>query len=494
MVDVTKRVKTKYTIDDRQAISAAKGLRRQLDAVNQASRKITGGIGRAFGAIAKPAALIGGGGLIGIAKGIFDVGKNAEDAELSLTGLLQGISRSSNLPLQGFAAARSAASELRQEFIKLAQDSPIAAEDVREAFSIAAFPLARAGISLKRQAELARSVAIADLSSAVKGTAARDVQQILAGRAGQQITTDLLRPIATEAAKLAKKGKIAEAAQIIQKQLTPDPALLKAYGSSATGMIATIGDQVKQLGETAAKPLLKFLIEKMKEWSKWLTENKDKVKEIATNIGRALVKGIKAVIKAVKFLAENWETVLDVVKVLVGVWILGKMVSGISSVISLASKLGATLAKTGAIGGKSILGKLGRAGGYVGAAVAAATEGEAIGEAAAGLFVTEAQKKAMERQASIQWLGKRAPTIEEVRAMRAEQRKALEEELDPTKVKGRGGKGRKVKRMVVERFEVRDKRFKRFSTPWVIGVRRESRAQRQVVGLGLGAGAVGVRP
>jgi hypothetical protein len=497
VVDITKKVVTKYTIDDRQAISRAKALQRRMDSIGNAARKVTGKLGGLFKSVAAPLGLLGGAGLVAATKGIFDMGRAAQDAELQLTGLLQGVSKSSNLPLKGFAAARATAADLRQEFIKLARDSPIAAEDVREAFAVAAFPLTRAGLSLQKQANLARSTAIADLSNAMKGTAARDVQQILAGRGGQQITTDLLRPIANEAAKLAKTGKIAEAAALIQKQLTPDPDLLKAYGNSATGMIATLGDQIKQLGETAAKPLLEFLVKKTKEWGKWLENNRDKVKKIAKQVGRTLVKGIKAVIKAVRFLAENWKTILTIVKVLVGVWILGKMVSGITTVVRLASRLGTVLSKAGAaIGGKGALGKLARAGGYVGAAVVAATEGEAVGEAAAGLFISEKQKKALERQAGIQFLGKRAPTLEEVRAARAERKKTLEEELDPTKVamKARGGRGRKVKRMIVERFEVRDKRFRRFSTPFVVGVRRESRAQRQVVGLGLGVGAVGVRP
>jgi hypothetical protein len=496
VVDIVKKVKTKYTIDDQQAVARAKALRKQLDLVGRASRKITGKLGGMFRAIAQPLGLLGGAGVLGLTKGLVDIGRAAQDAELQLTGLLQGVSRSSNLPLQGFAAARSTAADLRQEFIKLARDSPIAAKDVREAFEVGIFPLTRAGLSLRKQAEFARGIAIADLSNVVKGTAAADVRQLFQGISNpRMIQTGLLKPIAKEVAGLAKKGRMAEAAKAIMDQLRPDPELLKAYSSSASGMIATLGDQVKQLGETAAKPLLEFLVKKTKEWSKWLDKNKDRVKEIAKNVGRALVKGIKAVIKAVKFLAENWKTILTIVKVLVGVWILGKMVSAITAVVRVVSRLGSMLGK---IGKKGILGKLGRGAGYVGAAVAAATEGEAVGEAAAGLFISEAQKKALERQAGIQWRGKRAPTIEEVRAARkqeaAERQKTLEMELDPTKMKRQGRKGQRVNRMTVERFEVRDKRFRRFSTRFVAGIRRESRAQRQVVGLGLGVGAVGVRP
>lgn len=493
MPDVKKKVVTRYELDAKRAVAQAKILQRRMNMVGKASRSVSSGIGRLGSTLARPLALASGAGLLGLTKGLIDVGREAQDAELQLTGLLQGVSKSSNLPLQGFQQARAVAADLRQEFIRLAADSPIAAKDVREAFEVGVFPLSRAGLSLKAQAEFARSISIADLSNVVKGTAAADVRQLFQGISNPRfIQTGLLKPIAKEVAKMAKSGDMAAAAKLIQEQLAPDPELLKAYGQSASGMLATLGDKLKQVAQTAAGPLLKMLVDKTREWGEWLENNKEKVKEIALGVGRALVKGIKAVIKAVSWLARNWKTVLTVVKTLVGVWILGKLISGISTAISFASKLGGVIGKIGT-------GRLAAGLGAVGAAVTLATQGKEIGEGLAKQFLSEREVAAIERFKGAKKISEKQ-TIAEFQAEQAkksadvEKQRALEASLDPTKMKRRGGKkGRRtVKTLVAERLEVRDKRFARSSSHFVVGVRRESRAARQVVGLGLGTGAVGI--
>ena len=335
------------------------------------------------------------------------------------------------------------------------------------------------------------------------------------------IQTGLLKPIAKEVATLAKKGQMKEAAQIISKQLTPDPQLLKAYGSSASGMLATFTDKIKLLKEKVAGPLLEFLIKKTGEWADWLDKNQDKVEEIAKSIGKGIVNAVKAVMKAVKFLADNWKTILAVVKVLAGVWIAGKLVKGLSTIIGLAARFAgamrsaaaaaASASGAGAGGGKGggLLGKAGKAAGVIGLAVTAAELG---GEVGTGLGKAFSSAESNKRIAQAERISARiGPSMskEEYKAfMASQQRKgkapskeklesdALKAQLDPTKVpkqrRGGGAGGRKVKRMTVERFEVRDRDFSRLSSKFAVGVRRESRAMRQIAGLGLGAGAVGV--
>jgi hypothetical protein len=516
LADIEKVVRTKYKLDTKQAEAQAKRLQRRLKMVGKIADKVSGGIGRLGRAIAAPAGL-GLAGAAGLVKHLVDVGREAEDAQLQLTGLLQGVSRSSNLPLQGFERARETASKLRLEFIKLAQDSPIAAKDVREAFEIGVFPLTRAGLSLSEQAEFARGIAIADLSNVVKGTTAADVRQLFQGISNpRMIQTGLLKPIAKEVASLAKRGEMAEAARVIQQQLKPDPKLLDAYGKSASGMLATFSDKIKLIKEKVAGPLLKLLIEKTSEWSAWLENNQERVAEIAKSIGEGIVKAVKAVIKAVKWIADNWKTILTIVKTLALVWIGGKLVSGISTLIGLASRFAgamrdaaaASAAAGGGVGGRGgKLGLLGKVGGAVGLAVTAAAIGEDVGEGIGSLVAGKKGRAAVKRleEWKSQSMSKDeynayVKSLEARRAKKASTTKkeedVLNQQLDPTKAprqRGAGGGGRtRVRKMEVARMEVRDRDFARLSSRFVVGIRRQSRAQRQIAGLGLGAGAIGV--
>ncbi len=520
MGDITKIVKTLYKLDAKQAEAGARRLQKRMTALGRVADKVTGRIGAMGRMLAAPAGL-GLAGAAGLVKHLVDVGSEAQTAELSITGLIQAVSRSTNLPLQGFEKARATAQRLRKEFIRLAQDSPIAADDVKESFEAALFPLTQAGFSLQQQAELARGVAIADLGNRVKGAAAGDIRDIFAGQgSAKRIQTSLLKPISEAAAKLAKSGKIREAANLIQKALTPDPKLLEAFGKSAGGSLATFGDKLTQIKQKIAGPLLDFLVEKTTEWGEWLDANQDKVADIAKSIGKGIVKAVKGVIKVVKFLAKHWKTILTIVKVLVGVWIVGKLAKGLSTIIGLASRFAAAMrgaaaaaraaavASASAGGGRKggLAGKLGKVAGAASLAILAATEGEEVGTAGAKLFTSAEQDKRIARAASIEARIGPSMSKEEYKAFIANQQKkgktpskleedALKAQLDPTKVKrrGRGGGGsRKVKRMTVERFEVRDRDFSRLSSKFAVGVRRESRAMRQITGLGLGAGAVGV--
>jgi len=515
VADINKTVKTTYKLDAKQAEQAAKRLRRRMGMLGRAADKVSGRIGGLGRMLAAPAGL-GLAGAAGLVKHIVDVGREAQDSELQLTGLLQAVSRSSNLPLEGFEQARKTASALRQEFIRLAQDSPVAAKDVREAFEVAVFPLTGAGLSLEQQLKFARGVAVADLASVVKGTVASDVRQLFQGISNpRQIQTALLKPIAKQVADLAKKGNMAEAAKVISRQLTPDPKLLKAYGQSATGMLATLGDKIRIVKEKVAGPLLEFLIEKTSEWGEWLESNKDRVAEVAKEIGKGIVKAVKAVIKAVKFLADNWKTILTVVKVLAAVWIGAKLVKGLTTIISLASRFAgamraasaaaASASATAGGGGRGVLGKLGRVGGAIGLAATAAAVGEDVGEGLASVFAGKEGRSAVAR---LEKMKAESMTKDEYNAMMRQhaarkkkpsekklEEDALKAQIDPTKQKRRGGGGggrMKVKKLEAASLEVRDRDFARASSRFVVGVRRESRAMRQIAGLGLGAGAVGV--
>lgn len=507
MPDVKKKVLTKYELDAKQANAAASKLQKRMGMLARASDKVTGRIGRLGRMLAAPAglSLAGVGGLV---KHLVDVGREGQDARLALAEMLQAVSRSTNMPLQGFERATAVAAKLREQFFLLARDSPLSAKGIQDAFMKMTFSLSAAGLSLQQQISLARDVAVADMSSLVKGTAAADVKQILTGTATvRQITTQALQGVKAEALKLAKKGKVQEAAALIAKAVTLDPKALEARGRSATGVIESFSDRLFQIKQKIAGPLMEFLVEKMEEWGAWLDANKEKVAETAKAIGEGIVRALKQVIKAVKWLADNWKTILSVVKVLATVWIAGKLVSGISTLISMASKFSTILrnARPGGGRGRGLGGFLARGAGAVGLAVTAAELGEDVGEGLAGLFVGEKGRRTVERARAIEErIGPKMTTAEYKAYIaslsarkKASPKEKLEEDalaaqIDPVKQKRRGKKKQKVDRMEVKSMGITGTDARRLSTRFAVGVRRESRAMRQIVGMGLGAGAIGV--
>ena len=106
--------------------------------------------------------------------------------------------------------------------------------------------LSRAGIDLRGQAQIARSIAIADMQNERRGTAAGDVKQLLQGRAGANVisTPALTGQIGKDIAKAAKSGKMKQAVKLLNKALTPSPELLKAYENSMEGMTNTARDSL----------------------------------------------------------------------------------------------------------------------------------------------------------------------------------------------------------------------------------------------------------
>lgn len=549
--EIVKRVRTEFVTDVDKSLRNTKRLEIRMKKLGMTADRVAGKIGGLARAVLAPIGLIGVGAGVGLVKTLFDAGKAAEDAELQIAGLLQGVSRSSNLKLTGFTDAMGAAKDLREEFIKLAQDSPISAREVRGAFEIAVFPLTRAGLSLQEQAEFARGIAVADISNVVKGTAAADVRQLFQGIANpRMIQTGLLKPIAKAVASAAKKGDLQLAAKLIAEQLRPDPEWLRAAGEQSTGLLATLADRWRKFKQEAAKPLMEFVVGKVKELLDWLEKNQELVKRIATEVGTKLVSGLKAVGGAARWLFDHWDDILRVVKWLAITWIGSKLVKGMTTLIALsrAYKLNMLAAGKAGAGAGGVGAKAAQAGGLVGLAAAGGAAAadvvkSVLPEEGAGGFISEVIQsglqfggigllaKAIQGPKEITRLRALHSRIDAMKGLSPQQKretmwravsgevkttekqktdftKSLSASIAATKVekkeektaeiveeairRGGGRGGMRVKRMVVEEVEVRERDFARLSTPLLIQARRESRAERQLVGMGLGSAAIGV--
>ena len=472
---------------------------------------------RTMGRIAK-AGLIGGAGVVA---GLMAVGKAAQDSELRISGLLQKNSQLFGGEFKGFKQAHSAAKGLRMEFREMARTSPVGSRAIESSFVSMTTELSRGGIGLKQQKELAKQAAVADLGNATKGTAARDVSQLLRGRAGKDITTPaLVGQTAKDIAALAKSGKIKEAAAAISKVLKPSKELEQAYASSFTGATSSLKDSLLEAGETAAAPLMKTLADGAKDLLKWMTANRQRVKQIARSIGTGIVKGLKIAGKIVKSIADNWQLVAGALKIAATVYLVrmaSTMIGLVASSAAYARNMAAGSA-AGARGGKAGEGKAAGAG-IGGAALILA----GVYEAATGIAgsvdksqqkginrtaaireqiaftqtdkahraKTKARNEAIWKKAGIKGFGKQRPDVETGKFAGAPP-------TDPRDKRGGGGGGgtMKVRKFIADNVELSERGTTRLMSPVIRDLARVIRSNNPMstqVGLGGLRVANGVR-
>jgi hypothetical protein len=507
--DVVQFVKTFWVIKDQQALIAAKRMQKQFLTLSAIANRTAAAISRVGSALLTPFGVaLGGFAAFGLVKHLVDVGREAEKAELNIAALLQQASRESNLPFRDFERAADAAHTLRLRFKEIAVESPATARNIQDAFGATTFFLSQAGISLEKQVEFSRDIAVIEKQlGRSKGTVARDVRQILTGRGSiREIQTPVLQEIAKETAKLAKSGKLSEAAKKIKDKLTPDKRLLDAYKESFEGLTTTMSDRLRFLKEDAAKPIMEFISGKLREWIKWLKENKEKAKEFAQALGRGVVRALKAIISLVKSIHKHWSAIVRVIKTLVRLWLLTKAVGAIIKIIGLLFVLKQAFAAA-SLSAAGILGPLGLIIIALAAIVAFFPEiidgFKRISEGFAEFVATKGgrldkviQFKKKQDAANLARAEQFASTGKKILEGKALEGKVdLGAPVDPTKRRGFGaGKGRgkmKVRELIVDKMSARDRDFARLSTPAARRITDDSFARRPLAGLGLAVSTTG---
>jgi hypothetical protein len=516
--NVVNFVETFWTIRDAQAIRAAKRMQKQYAMVAAMANKTSAAIGRLGRMVVSPfGAAIGGAAAFGLVRHLLKVGEEAESAKISLTSLLQQASRESKMPFRDFELAGQAAEQLQKRFRELAIDSPVTSKAIRSSFEDTTFFLAKAGLSLEKQAEMARDIAVLDKQMGGQGVAGRDVAQLMKGQIAG-INSALLKGIRFDVQKMIKKGDLEGAAKLISEKIRPDPKLLAAHGKSFGGMVSTMKDQLELLKQDAAAPLMEFVSKKLREWLKWFKANRAEAKRFAREVGRRVVGAVKAVIGLVKWIAKHWDTIVATVKTLAVVWIGGKLVAALSTAVGMARSFGVAMSAAAVKAGvaASRMRTAGRIGGLIAVGAGVISEGEAIGAGAAKgvLSLRHEGAKSRDVEGTMQRLGLEAVTPAEANrrfAALQEERKAkleqkamegdkkakdlLKKQFGKTVDKRGGGGGRrkmKVQTMIVDQMKARDRDFARLSTPARGGrIARESFASRPLAGLGLAVATVG---
>jgi len=509
MADIVKRVRTEYTTSG--LLLGAGKMRKLGTSADKASRRVDllkgrlVGLGRVARGLVMGGGLLGGLGAVGAAAGLFKIATAAQDSQLALTGLIQKSSELHGGTAKSFDAASAAAVRAREQFIKLAEASPVTSKAIAESFKGAHMVLSSMGIGLKEQVGLARSVSIAQagMKASAPGTAARDVAQLLRGQFSEaEISTPQLSgSIGKGIAKAAKSGKVRKAMGLLNKALTPSRELLDAHQDSATGLMATMQDQLTLLAQSAGKPIMEFASEKLREWNKWLKKNRSEARRIARAIGSGIVGAAKTLIGIVKGVAEHWDTIVGVVKTLTGIY-MAKLVFQLTTLVAKSLDFAKNMAAgVGAAGPakKLLAGLLGAKVGeevgqrfhelagtgvktdLIGVAFDLLTGGEAGGIT---FGTTKAQAK---KNKAI--LAAHKAAIEESAAKKGK-RKDLNEgkEGEYKGSKGPKGKGAKVAKMEVDRLEVRGSELVRAMAPMTRQIDRSLRKRAPRTALfGLGS-------
>lgn len=499
MGEIVKSVRTDFRVDVHQIDTATKKVDASFTRLAAGAGRLDAKIGRAFRFFTSPVAgLLGAAGFGMLTKGILDAGRAAEDSELQISSLLLSAQKSSNLMVGGFTEAHRAAKALRAEFKQLAIESPVGFEDIQKSFGLMATPLSKAGLSLREQAMFSRDVAVrGKLEGRDNATVGNDVAQILSGIGGQrQITTFALKSISEQAAKLAKSGKLAEAAEMIRGALTMTPEELKAFEGSFTGMLSTLQDHFVTLKEHGAKPVMGYLIAKMGEWAKWLSKNQDKAEAIARTIGTKVTAAIKTAVRLSEWLARHWDGVLTTINLIVSARVGLKFLAFMGSAVDLAQKFKSAMmmgtAAAEAAGGSTAaakgIKKLWGKGkwGKVAAVVAGVGAATASFFGLQGLFGDDEEGGGGPKANGLKGID-----VEQFRSMVAGSILDTAGPAMTERMGGGGGGTRKVRKLVVERAEFRERDFSRFSAPQLAGTSRRNIVGRPIAGLGLGQAMVG---
>jgi hypothetical protein len=216
--------------------------------------------------------------------------------------------------------------------------------------------LAKLNPTLLRQVKAAKSTdeALKIMMSGLAGTKTEAGRAALAMTVFGKSGVDLTRMVADGIPALVALHKEARENGLISSE---SATAAEEFGDSMDRLKATVQGFVYGIGAQLV-PVLKPLVEKMRAWLianrevaaqdigdairaivdaardlwNWLDRNRDTIREFAST-------SFKALKSAVLFLRDNWEGILTTVKILAGVWVAGKFVTGINGALKVANAL-----------------------------------------------------------------------------------------------------------------------------------------------------------
>lgn len=343
-------VTTRFEVDASDFVRGTTRMERRLLRITAVADRTQSAISGIAKSLMLPASVVGVGvGAVGTR--IVQLAADAQSAERAITSLLISAGSRAGAAFADYDVAVKTSRALRQEFKRLAIESPVTSTAIQEAFGLITFGATGAGATLAQQAQLARDVATrAQLQGLDVGVVGRDVSKLMRGELAD-VDTAVLFPIREEIAKLARAGDSAGALKLISDALGLSKRELEDFGASFGGQLATLQDRLTTLAERIGGPVIGALSERIQEFLRYLDESPEKVDDIVRRISDGMIGAIDTAVGAVKFLAEQWDTVVTVVKTLGVVWVGSVLTGAITRAITLAGQLRGALAGAGAAGG-----------------------------------------------------------------------------------------------------------------------------------------------
>ncbi|MDZ7703179.1 MAG: hypothetical protein U5L04_01685 [Trueperaceae bacterium] len=291
--------------------SGADRLSRRVDRAQQRVSRLFSGLALGAGAIAT-------GGLVLGARRMFQLGKAAEEARISIAGTMSALSNETRT----FNSYLDEANELFDEFADRSIDSPATSAEFRQLYGAAAPGIEPLGLSVEDRAQFTQRAIGAGISFDIDPQqAGADVNRMLQGQAGVDNKTfaTLGKQIkqsvgvdSTEAFnKLAQKNPAKVFHAINDALSSLDPAL-KAYGESTTGLIASANEMLNRSLRTVYEGLAEGLRPELEGFVNYMRNNSDKVERFAKTVGDVLGDGISKLGDLIAWTADHADQLVAV--------------------------------------------------------------------------------------------------------------------------------------------------------------------------------------
>lgn len=297
MAEITKRiVETVFTATD-------KGVSSMLNMIGMGADQTTSkllGADQALAGMLKTTmdyakGYIAVGAMKGLASSIMDVGQKAEQANISLAGMLQG---------QGIAADfNTGLTMARDTLAKIEKDAaalPGEAQEFQMAFQTAAGSIKTSGLGLQEFTGLTNKlVATGKIFGEDAAQAGRDISLLIEGRAGMDVLlwsklSTYMGYTVSDAQKFNKlkpDERMAKLFSVVGKgegDMGKLGSMIQAYGSTWDSISSTITSAMDVLWRTGSAPLFEKAKKNAELIANWLGEHEAELKTIATGVGNTV--------------------------------------------------------------------------------------------------------------------------------------------------------------------------------------------------------------
>lgn len=302
---------TRYRVED-DATSKFDRIAGAADAVGQRIDAAQNRVRSFFGMMGTVAAGAATAGLVLGARRMYQLGKAAEEARISIAGTMATLSQET----MEFSGHLENADDLFSRFADRSITSPATREEFIEIFQNAAPATVPLGIDNERMSQFVqRSVgaAVAFNNNDFEQTG-RDISMMLQGRAGTDVKTfanlrgQLLAKTgadSTEAFNKLAQSNPAAVFEAIESSLSKlDPAL-KEYANSTSGLMASANEMFNRSLLTVYKGIAEGARPQLERFINFMKDNEADVRRFAERVGGVLASGVEVLGDGLAWAATN---------------------------------------------------------------------------------------------------------------------------------------------------------------------------------------------